>query len=68
MSTGIIVKVKEDSGNLYELIDGDEKFVQMKCVWFSEKEDLGDQIFCTYEGQEIWVASYHAMHYENVNE
>lgn len=34
----------------------------LKCVWFCEKEDLGDQIFCTEEGQEIWVAKYHTRH------
>lgn len=58
---------RPDSGNVYEVLKIDGRHLLLKCVWFSKREDLGDQIFCTREGQEIWVAMYHAQHYERIN-
>ena len=55
-----------NGGNVYAVKKVLKEFVYLTCVWFSEKEDLGDQIFCTREGQEIWVAMYHARHYEQI--
>lgn len=45
--------------NRYIILLETDRHQLLKCVWFCEKEDLGDQIFCTKEGQEIWVAKYH---------
>lgn len=59
-------ELKRTGCNVYSVIAVDDKFVRLRCVWFGEKEDLGDQIFCTREGQEIWVAMYHARHYERI--
>lgn len=53
------------SDNRYVVIDEqqDGTFLRLECVWFSGKEDLGDQIFCTAEGQKIWMCNYHTRHY-----
>lgn len=60
---GFEVKLS-DGGNVYRVGHVLENHVLLHCVWFSHKEDLGDGIFCTEEGQDIWVALYHARHYE----
>jgi len=46
MKIGDILKRRTGGNNLYEVLDIDNgKFVHLKCVWFGEKEDLGDLIF-----------------------
>ena len=57
---------RPNGGNVYEIQKVDGRFLLLKCVWFSHKEDLGDQIFCTRKDQEIWIAMYHARHYERI--
>ena len=47
-------------GNRYKIVVDDDRHVQLECVWYCDKEDLGDQIYCTREGQKIWVAKYHS--------
>lgn len=66
MRVGDELKRHPDSGNVYSITRIDDRHMLLKCVWFGECEDLGDQIFCTHEGQEIWIAVYHARHYERI--
>ena len=47
-------------GNRYKILVDKDRFVQLECVWYCDKEDLGDQIYCTHEGQQIWIAKYHS--------
>lgn len=54
-------------GNVYRVEKIVGRHLLLRCVWFSHKEDLGDQIFCTHEEQEIWVAMFHAQHYHLIN-
>lgn len=49
-----------EGDNRYVVVAVQRGFVQLECVWFCAKEDLGDGIFCTEENQKIWVATYHA--------
>jgi uncharacterized protein YodC (DUF2158 family) len=53
-----------DGGNVYVVIEDVDRHVLLKCVWFSQIEDLGDRIFCTRESQEIWIAKYFVPNFE----
>lgn len=53
----------EGGANRYVVVNEQERHLQLECVWFCESENLGDQIFCTREGQKIWVSKYHSDHY-----
>lgn len=55
---GVTVK-RRDGSNLYDVVERQDRFLHLKCVYFGGKEDLGDQIFCTYEGELIWIAMWH---------
>lgn len=58
MAIEYAVRERQTKGNRYILVqvDDDSRCVLLECVWFCGKEDLGDLIFCTREGQQIWVA------------
>lgn len=61
-----IVKRFDTSPNLYEVVSENEKYMDLRCVFFGEKEDLGDAIFCTYENQHISIAQYFGSHFKIV--
>lgn len=52
--------------NVYRIVEQQDRHVLLECVWFSEKENLGDQIFCTQENQRIWVARYFFDHFYRI--
>lgn len=49
-----------DGWNIYSVIDEQDRLVKLKCIAFVRTEDLGDQIMCVREGQEIWIAKFHS--------
>lgn len=63
LKAGTIVELS-DGWNQYQVLQADEKFALLKCAVFVREEDLGDQIMCTRQDQEIWIAQYHAVAYE----
>lgn len=65
MNAGTELKLR-GGGNVYLVKQLQDRHVLLECVWFSDWEDLGDGIFCLALGQEIWVAAYHAQHYEQI--
>jgi len=68
MEVGDELLKSKNGNNVYRVLEIDNgKLVKLKCVWFGGKEDLGDLIFCTREGQEIWVTMYCAWHFEKIN-
>ena len=50
--------------NDYLVLQACDKYAKLKCVSFVRSEDLGDLILCTKDGQEIWIAQYHAWGFE----
>jgi hypothetical protein len=67
MEVGDELLKSKNGNNVYKVLEIDNgKFVKLKCVWFGGKEDLGDLIFCTREGQEIWVTMYCVRHFEKI--
>lgn len=58
MTTEYEVRGRHSKGNRYIMVENDvsSRCVLIECVWFCGKEDTGDLIFCTREGQQIWVA------------
>lgn len=67
MEVGDELLKSKNGNNVYEVLEIDNgKLVKLKCVWFGGKEDLGDLIFCTREGQEIWVTMYFVRHFEKI--
>ena len=63
LKVGMKVELR-DQWNDYEVLKADEKHAQLKCISFIRTEDFGDGIICTKEGQEIWIAQYHAVAFE----
>ncbi|BAG41716.1 hypothetical protein [Ralstonia phage phiRSL1] len=63
LTKGSLVELK-GQWNTYQVLHADEKFAKIKCTIFVRREDLGDQIFCTHQDQEIWIAQFHGRKYE----
>ena len=61
------LKLRDNSANRYIIVDDQDRHVQLKCVWFCNKEDLGDEIFCLRVDQLIWVAKYHSDHMKRID-
>lgn len=55
----MIVELKQNPWNTYEVLTHEEKYTKLKCKTFVRNEDLGDGILCTRQDQEIWIATYH---------
>ena len=60
---GTVVELS-DGWNHFQVLQADDKFALLKCIVFVREEDLGDQIMCTRQDQEIWIAQFHAWKYE----
>jgi hypothetical protein len=60
-------KTTSSGPNVYRVMKDVERHVLLECVWFSEKEDLGDGIFCTAENQQIWIARYFFEHFHKID-
>ena len=57
----IELEIRDTSkGNRYRIVQDVGRHVQLECVLFCGKEDLGDQIFCDEDGEKIWIAKYHS--------
>ena len=63
LKAGMKVELR-NQWNDYEVLKADERQARLKCVSFIRAEDLGDGILCQEEGQEIWIAQYHAVAFE----
>lgn len=60
---GAIIELREGS-NQYQVLKADVKFALLKCITFVCAENLGDEIVCLENGEEIWIAQFHAWLYE----
>lgn len=63
LKVGMKVELR-NQWNDYEVLKANDRHALLKCVSFIRTEDLGDLIMCTEEGQEIWIAQYHAVAFE----
>jgi len=55
------VLVHLPGGNQYEIVNRQPKTncYLLRCIDFWCNEEMGDEIMCWRENQEMWIASYH---------
>lgn len=56
-----------DGFNLYKVVEAHGAFAFVECTHFVKEENLGDGIMCKRQGQQVWIATYHAWKFQDAS-